>query len=324
MVMSPNSPMIDIIKFIEIIANKKVSVFIYGESGTGKELVSRAIHRLSKRNPHPFVPINCGAIPKELIESELFGHSKGSFTGAISDKIGRVEMAHKGVLFLDEIGELSLDMQVKFLRVLQEKNITPVGGKYSKDIDFRLVCATNVNIEESIKNKEFREDLFYRINVIPINLPPLRERKADIPALISFFIEQNNEEYETNIQGITNDALEYFMNYQWPGNIRELRNIVERISIIKDDGYIEPKDLPEKIVKEFKASNNNYPSLFYSEENESFDFKEMIDSYQKEIILYSLKKFSWNKKKASEFLKLKRTTFVEMVKRLEIENDETE
>ncbi len=322
MVMSKNSPMVDIIKFIELIANKKVSVFIYGESGTGKELVAKAIHNLSKRKNATFVPINCGAIPKELIESELFGHSKGSFTGAISDKIGRIEMAHKGVLFLDEIGELSLDMQVKFLRVLQEKVITPVGGKYSKDIDFRLVSATNVNIEEAIKEKKFREDLFYRINVIPINLPPLRERKVDIPALITFFIEENNKEYETNIQGITHEALDYFINYPWPGNIRELQNMIERISIIKDEGYIEVKDLPEKIIQNMnKSSENNYNSLFYTNTNEQFDFKKMIESYQKEIILYSLKKFNWNKKKASEFLKLKRTTFVEMVKRLDIDND---
>lgn len=322
MVMSKKSPIIEIIKFIELIANKKVSVFIYGESGTGKELVAKAIHRLSKRKEAPFVPINCGAIPRELIESELFGHAKGSFTGAISDKIGRVEMSHKGVLFLDEIGELSLDMQVKFLRVLQEKNITPVGGKYSKDIDFRLVSATNINIEVAIKEKKFREDLFYRINVIPINLPPLRERKVDIPALISFFIEENNKEYETNIQGITHEALDYFINYSWPGNIRELQNMIERISIIKDEGYIEVKDLPEKIVQDInKSSENNYNSLFYNNNNEQFDFKKMMESYQKEIILYSLKKFNWNKKKASEFLKLKRTTFVEMVKRLDIDND---
>lgn len=298
MVMSKKSPIIEIIKFIELIANKKVSVFIYGESGTGKELVAKAIHRLSKRKEAPFVPINCGAIPRELIESELFGHAKGSFTGAISDKIGRVEMSHKGVLFLDEIGELSLDMQVKFLRVLQEKNITPVGGKYSKDIDFRLVSATNINIEVAIKEKKFREDLFYRINVIPINLPPLRERKVDIPALISFFIEENNKEYETNIQGITHEALDYFINYSWPGNIRELQNMIERISIIKDEGHIEVKDLPEKIVQDInKSSENNYNSLFYNNNNEQFDFKKMMESYQKEIILYSLKKFNWNKKK---------------------------
>jgi len=322
MVMNSKSPMIEVINFIKLIANKKVSVFIYGESGTGKELVAKALHHLSTRKQAPFVPINCGAIPRELIESELFGHSKGSFTGAISDKIGRVEMAHKGVLFLDEIGELSLDMQVKLLRVLQEKTITPVGGKYSKDIDFRLVSATNVNIEDAIKNKKFREDLFYRINVIPINLPPLRERKIDIPALISFFIEENNKEYETNIQGITHEALDFFINYSWPGNIRELQNMIERISIIKDEGYIEVKDLPEKIVKNVnKNSQSNYNSLFYSNSNEQFDFKRMMESYQKEIILYSLKKFSWNKKKASEFLKLKRTTFVEMVKRLDIDND---
>ncbi len=322
MVMSKKSPIIEIIKFIELIANKKVSVFIYGESGTGKELVAKAIHRLSKRKEAPFVPINCGAIPRELIESELFGHAKGSFTGAISDKIGRIEMSHKGVLFLDEIGELSLDMQVKFLRVLQEKNITPVGGKYSKNIDFRLVSATNINIEEAIKDKKFREDLFYRINVIPINLPPLRERKIDIPALVSFFIEENNKEYETNIQGITHEALDYFINYSWPGNVRELQNMIERISVIKDEGYVEVKDLPKKIVQDInKSSENNYNSLFYTNSNEQFDFKKMMESYQKEIILYSLKKFNWNKKKASEFLKLKRTTFVEMVKRLDIDND---
>ena len=322
MVMSAKSPMVDILKFIEVIANKKVSVFIYGESGTGKELVAKAIYKLSKKNSNAFVPINCGAIPKELIESELFGHSKGSFTGAITDKVGRVEMAHKGVLFLDEIGELSLDMQVKFLRVLQEKKITPVGGRYSKDIDFRLVSATNVNLEKAIEDKKFREDLFYRVNVIPISLPALRNRKEDIPALISYFIEQNNEEYETSIQGVTHEALDYFINYPWPGNIRELQNMIERISIIKDEGYIEVKDLSEKMVKNVKKkSDQNYGSLFYNNESESFDFKEMIESYQKEIIQYSLKKFDWNKKKASEFLKLKRTTFVEMVKRLDITND---
>ncbi len=324
MVMSSNSPLVELIDFIELIANKKVSVFIYGESGTGKELIAKALFNLSKCNKSSFVPINCGAIPKELIESELFGHAKGSFTGAISDKIGRIEMAHKGVLFLDEIGELSLDMQVKFLRILQEKMIRPIGGKYSKEIDFRLVCATNVDLEEAIKKKQFREDLFYRINVIPINLPPLRKRKEDIPALISYFIEQSNKEYETNIKGITDEALNYFINYKWPGNIRELQNMIERLTIIKDEGYIDVCDLPEKITNGVNPKlDKNYKNFICSYDNEEFDFKKMVESYQTEIILYSLNKFNGNKKKAAEFLKLKRTTFVEMVKRLNIEHDKS-
>ncbi len=320
-VMSPNSSLLGITDFLEVIADKKASVFIFGESGTGKELIAQAIHTLSKRSKNNFVAINCGAIPETLLESELFGHTKGSFTGAVYDKIGRIEMADKGTLFLDEIGELSLNMQVKLLRVLQERSVLPIGGKKNINIDFRLITATNVDIERAIFEKKFREDLFYRINVIPIVLPPLRERKEDIAALVSYFIEQNNEYQDTQIEGVSKEAMEYLMNYSWPGNIRELQNLIERLSIIKDQGVIESKDLPEKILDIPKSTPTSLDiKLEYSDEQ--FDFKQMVESYQRELLFYALKKSGGSKKKAADFLKLKRTTLIEMLKRLEMDSSD--
>lgn len=317
-IMSPNSPMNDMVKFLEVIADKKASIFIQGESGTGKELVARAIHQISKRNKKYFIAINCGAIPETLMESELFGHTKGSFTGAIADKIGRIEMAHQGTLFLDEAGELSLNMQVKLLRTLQEKEINPVGARKPKEIDFRLISATNVDLDQAVIDRKFREDLYYRINVIPIKIPPLRERKEDIPALTEYFIEKNNQNQGSSISGVTRDAMDYLINYSWPGNIRELQNLIERLSIIKDEGYLESKDLPEKILEHVSPGTNALSTMFYNDQSDRFDFKQMMESYQKEILLYALKRSNWNKKKAAEFLKLKRTTFVEMLKRLNV------
>ncbi|MBN2695154.1 sigma-54-dependent Fis family transcriptional regulator [bacterium] len=320
-VMSPNSSLLAITDFLEVIADKKASVFIFGESGTGKELIAQAIHSLSKRSKNHFIAINCGAIPETLLESELFGHTKGSFTGAIADKVGRIEMADKGTLFLDEIGELSLNMQVKLLRVLQERAVLPIGGKRNINVDFRLITATNVDIERAIIEKKFREDLFYRINVIPIVVPPLRERKEDIAALISYFIEQNNEYQDTQIEGVSKDAMEYLMNYSWPGNIRELQNLIERLSIIKDQGVIESKDLPEKILDIPKSIPTSLDiKLDYSDEQ--FDFKQMVESYQRELLFYALKKSGGSKKKAAEFLKLKRTTLIEMLKRLGMDSSD--
>lgn len=318
-VMSPLSPMNELVNFLELVSDKKASVFIYGESGTGKELVARALHNLSKRQTKPFVAINCGAIPETLIESELFGYTKGSFTGAISDRAGRIELADNGTLFLDEIGELSLNMQVKFLRVLQEKSVTPIGAKLSKNIDFRLVSATNIDLETYVIDKKFREDLFYRINVIPIKIPPLRERKEDIPALIEYFIEENIKNQQTTLKGVTKDAMDYLINYSWPGNVRELQNLIERLSIIKDEGFIEVKDLPDKILNNANMNSSAIPSFFYTHTDIEFDFKEMVESYQKELLIYGLKKAGGNKKKAADFLKLKRTTLVEMLKRLNID-----
>ena len=200
-----------------------------GESGTGKELVSRAIHYQSPRKAHPFVTINCAAIPETLIESELFGHERGAFTNAIEKKLGRCEIAHQGTLFLDEIGELSLLTQAKILRFLEEKEFTRVGGSKTIKVDVRLIAATNKDLTQEIKNGEFREDLYYRINVVPIVIPPLRERKEDIPLLVEHFVKKYNDENNKKVKGLSPEALEWMVRYEWPGNVRELENLIERM-----------------------------------------------------------------------------------------------
>lgn len=224
----------NVLNEIEKVAPTKATVLLQGESGTGKELLARAIHNTSTRNKKPLIKVNCSAIPRELIESELFGHKKGSFTGAFSDKVGKFELADGGTLFLDEIGELPLDMQPKILRFLQEGEIEVVGGAVSKKIDARVIAATNRNLVEEIQKKQFREDLYFRLNVFPIDVPPLRKRKDDIPLLVEHFVDKFNKAYEKNIKFIPDEAMSKLRAYNWPGNIRELENLIERASILSN------------------------------------------------------------------------------------------
>ncbi|MEK6706942.1 MAG: sigma-54 dependent transcriptional regulator [Bdellovibrionota bacterium] len=237
-----------IFSIIEKLSRVDTAVLIRGESGTGKELVAQALHYNGPRKDNRFVTINCSAIPETLIESELFGHEKGAFTGADSRKIGRFQYADGGTLFLDEIGDVSHAMQVKLLRVIQEKRFTPVGANREVEVNVRIVAATNRNLEEMVKHGEFREDLFYRLNVLPVLLPPLRERKNDIDVLVTYFIEKFNQQHSKNITGVSQDAMETFKSHSWPGNIRELENVIEHAFVIESSNEISISSLPETLA----------------------------------------------------------------------------
>lgn len=235
-------------KMIERVAPSKTNVLIIGESGTGKELVARALHELSPVKTGPFVAVNCGAIPETLIESELFGHKKGSFTGAVADKEGLFQVADGGTLFLDEVGELPLTMQVKLLRALQDRTIRRVGGNDNIKIDVRIVAATNRNLEEAVKKGTFREDLYYRLNVILLETPPLRTRTGDVEELALFFLNRYNEKHKRQLAGFTPEALEVVLAHRWPGNIRELENVMERVSTLESSDRIQVVTLPPEMV----------------------------------------------------------------------------
>jgi transcriptional regulator with PAS, ATPase and Fis domain len=260
------------------------TVLIRGKSGTGKELVAEAIHYSGERSDGPFIRVNCAAIPPNLIESELFGHEKGSFTGASIQKIGKFELADKGTIFLDEIGELPTEMQVKLLRVLQQRNFQRVGGTESIDVDIRIITATNRDLEEMMKNNQFREDLYYRLNVIPIILPQLKERKDDIPLLVEYFLNTLSEKLDKRIDDISQDAVDILKNYSWPGNVRELQNIIERAINFTDNSSITADNLPSYIKDNYKVEGS-LVSL-----NSEGDVASLED-YEKEIIRLALKKY---------------------------------
>ncbi len=268
------------------------TVLIRGENGTGKELVAHAIHSNSPRKSGAFIAINCGAIPEALMESELFGHEKGAFTGAIERKIGKFQAANNGTLFLDEIGELKPDMQVKLLRVLQEKKFTPVGSTREVKSNARIIAATNRNLEKMMEDGQFREDLFYRLNVMPIFLPPLRERVEDIPALVNHFIKKFSKQHNSNIQTISTQALEVMKKYNWPGNIRELENSVERAFIIETSAQITEQSLPDQMknkVQLAKPSSSSTDKTTSLEYNGALDFDAFKEEMEKEFIMNALK-----------------------------------
>lgn len=265
------------------------TVLIRGENGTGKELVARAIHFNSARKSGSFVALNCGAIPETLMESELFGHEKGAFTGAVERKIGKFQMANNGTLFLDEIGELKPDMQVKLLRVLQERRFTPVGGTREVKTNTRIIAATNRNLEKMMEEGDFREDLFYRLNVMPIFLPPLRERADDIEALVQYFIKKFSKQHTRGISGIKAEALDLLKKYRWPGNIRELENVVERSFIVENSNLISAESLPEAIRRETKESKENLEKSRPVGFTGPMDFDIFKEEMEKEFIIGALK-----------------------------------
>jgi DNA-binding NtrC family response regulator len=314
-IVSDHHKMQAIFELVEKVSDSDSTVLIYGESGTGKELIARAIHYNSYRQDKPLIPINCGAIPEELLESELFGYEKGAFTGATASRTGRFELAHGGTLFLDEIGEMSPALQVKLLRVLQEREFERVGGTRTIKIDVRIIAATNKDLETMVENQQFREDLFYRLNVIPIMLPPLRERQSDIPLLVSHFIERFNAEKKRHIEGVAPEALDRLYHYHWPGNVRELENIIERIAILKGEGMIVTQDLPEKLSRRF--SNGMVPNIDVPDEG--LDFDTVVQSFEKQLLTKALEKTQGVKSKAAELLHMNRTTLVEKVKKLRLE-----
>jgi DNA-binding NtrC family response regulator len=303
-----------VLEMIEKVSGSDSTVLITGESGTGKELVARAIHYNSTRSEKMLVPVNCGAIPGELLESEVFGHVKGAFTGAIANRIGRFEAASGGSIFLDEIGELSPTLQVKLLRVIQERKFEPVGSAKTIDVDVRIIAATNVDLEKAVAEGDFREDLFYRLNVIPIHIPALRDRRSDIPYLLHHFVQSFNQEKKRNIGGFTPEALDILVNYGWPGNVRELENLIERLAILKGDGIVDVVDLPER----FRAAQGGSPvdsQVSAALPDAGIDFNSAVDSYENALILQALEKTGWNRNRAAQLLRLNRTTLVEKIKK---------
>jgi putative PEP-CTERM system response regulator len=291
----------EIFKMVRQIADSKSTVLIMGESGTGKELISRAIHYNSNRRNYPFVTINCAAIPETLIESELFGHEKGAFTNAIERKLGRFEVGHQGTLFLDEIGELSLATQAKILRFLEEREFNRVGGSKTIKVDVRLIAATNKDLTQLLKKGSFREDLFYRINVVPIVIPPLRERREDIPPLLDHFIRKFNEENNKNVKGISKEALELIISYEWPGNVRELENMVERVIALTSGEYIQPHELPFSLINVSKMNGLKGSVL-----DGKVPFLKAEEEFEKGIILDALKRTNYVQSRAAEMLGISR------------------
>lgn len=281
------------------------TVLITGESGTGKELIAQAIHTLSDRREQPFVAINCASIPAELIESELFGHERGAFTGAVSKKAGRFEEANKGTIFLDEIGEMHSALQAKLLRVLEERTVRRVGGSHDLPVDIRVIAATNRNLDERIKTGSFRQDLYYRLNVVPIQLPPLRERIEDIPLLAKYFLEIFNRNFGKSFQGISDEALRLLSLYSWPGNVRELKNIIERITIMGDGPILTVEHLPNDLshLKATNAPNIEAPN--FSLEN---GLEQALSDLERQLLLQALASTCGNVLKAAMLLKIPRGT----------------
>jgi len=307
----------EIFKLVERVSDSDSTILINGKSGTGKELIAKAIHQSSKRKNRPFVPINCGAIPENLLESELFGHVRGAFTGATASKAGKFELANGGTILLDEIGDMSPDLQVKVLRVLEEREFERVGGAKRIKTDVRIIAATHRNLEDEIEKGKFREDLFYRLYVIPISLPLLKERKTDIPMLISYFLERFNCKNNCKVEGVSDDALDLMVKYSWPGNVRELKNIIERIVVIKREGTIEPLDLPDNFRA--KAEILTLPKIEIAKAG--ICLNNAVSEFEKALIFQSLEKTNWVKNKAAKLLQLNRTTLVEKIKRHRIESE---
>lgn len=312
-IIGESEKMLSLFELMEKVANSDSTVLLMGESGTGKEMVARAIHDLSNRKNKNFVPVNCAAIPDELLESELFGHIKGSFTGAVATRIGRFEIADKGTLFLDEIGDMKPNLQVKLLRVLQNREIEPVGATHIKKIDVRIIAATNQHLEQMVADKGFREDLYYRLSVIPIYLPPLRERRSDIPLLINNFLEKFGQERHRKVTGIDKFTLESLCNYDWPGNVRELENLVERLIILKGSGMITIADLPDKYRSAPPVTMGaTIPATL---PDRGFCLNSAVEDFENQMILQALERTSGNKKEAAILLNLKRTTLIEKLKK---------
>lgn len=305
---------------IEKVADTDGTVLISGASGTGKELIASAIHYNSSRGDKPMVVINCGAIPEELLESELFGHEKGAFTGAYKNRTGRFEMANGGTFFLDEIGEMSPSLQVKLLRVLQEQKFEKVGGTKTVHVDVRIIAATNKNLTISINKGKFREDLYYRLNVIPIKVPPLKQRKSDIPLLIDYFMKKFRSEKQNLIKEFSNEALEDMMGFDWPGNVREVENVIKRLTILCDNEIVQVDDLPEHIQRKTRSLEPDEEDAL----DKDLNLNEAVKDYEKRLILDALEKSNWVKTKAAKLLNINRTTLVEKIKKQNLDEKNTE
>jgi DNA-binding NtrC family response regulator len=308
-IVGPSKITRDIVDLVHKIAKLSATVLILGESGTGKELLARLIHREAGGQDAPFIAVNLAAIPRELAESTLFGHERGAFTGAHRQQLGKVELASGGTLFLDEIGDLRLDLQAKLLRAIQEGEIERVGGSKPIKTEFRLIAATNTDLEKAVKEGRFREDLYYRINVIPIKLPPLRERADDVPLLAEFFLKRYNTRFRKSIQGITDSTMTMLKRYWWPGNIRELENLIERLVAVSDKTFISEEDLPlEFHFAQLEPAGGSSDSLF----------EDATNTFERNFILRALERCGWNVTGTAEYLGIPLSTLKYKMDKLDV------
>ena len=330
-------PLLSVLETVYKVARSDSSVLIFGESGTGKELIASALHRLSSRSPRRFVALNCSAIPESLLESELFGHEKGAFTGAVSRRAGHFEMAHGGTLFLDEIGDMPMRLQSKLLRVLQEKQFTSVGGTQIKTADVRIVAATNIDLVRAVEAGRFRLDLYYRLNVLPVTLPPLRVRRGDVEDLLGHYLTNANKLHSHNEACFFSpDTIDLLLSYPWPGNVRELQNLIERLVVTSGGGEIRPEDLPEEyrsvsvhsepndipdapnVAEHPAVKKTTYPRNFGVLPDAGIDLPQYVESLENQLILQALERTNHNKNQAARLLGLNRTTLVERIKKRKI------
>jgi transcriptional regulator with PAS, ATPase and Fis domain len=314
-VIGTSQELLEVYEVVDRVADTTCTVLITGESGTGKELVAKAVHKASARSTGPFVAINCGAIPEALLESELFGHARGAFTGAHAAKTGRIGMADKGTLFLDEVGELPLSLQVKLLRVLQSHEYSPVGDTRTLRADVRVVAATNIDLEKAVAAGTFRQDLYYRLNVIHLQVPPLRRRSSDIPSLVEHFMVSAAQKTGRSPRPLSPAAAQILATYDWPGNVRELENTIERAMLLCASERIEPRDLPVRIRGLGGDGQDSTPVTL---PDAGIDLRAAVESFENDLIRQALDRTGWNKNRAAVLLKLNRTTLVEMLKRKRI------
>ncbi|MFN0081626.1 MAG: sigma-54 interaction domain-containing protein, partial [Ferruginibacter sp.] len=321
----------DLYKQIEIVAPTNYSIILYGESGTGKEVIAKTIHSLSDRASKPFIAMDCGTLSKELSGSELFGHVKGAFTGALTDKEGHFELANGGTLFLDEVANLTYEIQASLLRVIQERKFKRVGGNKEMPVDVRIIVASNENLQEAYRKGKFREDLYHRFNEFSINLPPLRDRKKDIPLFADFFLEKAKTELSRNIEGFDEDVMQMFVHYSWPGNLREFRNVVRRAVLLTQCGKVNAKALPWEITNTESSATGAPPAFAHRHEEEKhalhnnlaapvkavYDLKDAASKAEYEAIMNVLKQVNFNKTKAAEILKIDRKTLYNKIKGFE-------
>src|SRR3989449_11396385 len=311
-IVGKSEPMLKIFDLVSQVAPSRSTILLQGESGTGKELIAKAIHLNSPRRDRPFVPVNTGSMPPDLLESTLFGHVKGAFTSAIASKKGLFETADRGTLFLDEIGTMSMETQSKILRVLQDRKFMHLGGVHELQVDVRIIAATNVNLQQMVRDGKFREDLFYRLNVITVDLPPLRQRKEDIPLLVEFFLKRYSEENERPLRRVNTDSLRPLMAYSWPGNVRELENVIERAVVLSSGAEISIDLLPDHIA----GRGTPFPVLEHRPDASLFD---IMEDCERRIITGMLEKCRWNQTEAAERFRVPLSTLNQKIKRLNIE-----
>ncbi len=311
-IVGKSEPMLQLFQLVEQVAPSRSTILIQGESGTGKELIAKAIHANSPRRERPFIPVNTGAVPSELLESTLFGHERGAFTSAVTAKKGLFEVADGGTLFLDEIGTMSMDMQAKVLRVLQDRRFMHVGGTQEIQVDVRIIAATNVNLQQAAREGRFREDLFYRLNVIPLELPPLRQRKVDVPLLANHYLRHFSQENGFPLRELSPEALRIMMDYAWPGNVRELENAMERAVVLSRGSQVSPDLLPPQL------RGQTYSTALL-EENSSASLFDVMEEIERRIIADRLERCNWNQTEAAEYFRIPLSTLNQKIKRLNVE-----